>query len=138
MRTRRDAARVAKYARIRRARSVWSTTSGTRKAAQPERGKCGCEHSDSAWYSRSPLEQTSPKKPTSSNPELPTRAVERGEERATVSKDIFGRYSVHRWHGATWIVMQDRSDGARTVCSLPMKTRKEAREWAAHFEKTRS
>ena len=44
----------------------------------------------------------------------------------------FGPYTVERW-GTGWVLTKDRADGVRPVVTLPFKTRKEAREWAAHY-----
>lgn len=51
----------------------------------------------------------------------------------TYTADTFGRFTVHKW-GTAWVVMRDRADGARIVCTLPWRSRKEAREWAAHLD----
>lgn len=47
----------------------------------------------------------------------------------------FGLFSVWRWNGSTWVVMRERSDGARIVWSTPFKLRREACEWAEHFNR---
>lgn len=59
-------------------------------------------------------------------PAMPTKET-------TYTADTFGKFTVHKW-GTAWVVMRDRADGVRIVCTLPWRSRREAREWAAHLD----